>query len=708
MAAQPENGVPSESLDRAAELADADPVPPRALLQRRRPEISDAEFDELVRELKALEAQYPRARQRRLAPRKRSVAPLSATFAPVRHDVRMLSLDNAFDRDELLAWYARIERVDHRSGRVRRRAQARRPRDLAALRGRPPRARRHARRRRDRRGRHRQRAHDRRDPRRSCTGKRVPARLEVRGEVFMPLASFEELNRRQGEAGRAAVRQPAQRRGRAACARRTRASPRRATSRSTRTSSACRRAARRLRSHHETLDVARASSGLPVNDHIEQLDDHRRGVRRSASAWRRSRHSFGYEIDGAVVKVDDLAQRDELGFTSKAPRWAIAYKFPPEEKTTLLRDIMVSIGRTGPGHAVRGARAGVRRRLHRRPRHAAQPGRGRAQGRARGRHRDRAQGRRRDPRGRRPGAREAQARRAQVEVPDDVPGVRRSRSCGSRARPNHHCVNVDCPAQRVQRIVHFAGRGAMDIEGLGEERVRQFVDAGLLDDAGRHLLAHRRAARAARAHRRALGAAARRRDRSVEAAAAGASCSSGSASATSARPPRRRSRVQLGSLDRIATAPSEELTAVDGVGRRHRRERRSVLRRSSATAPSSRSCAPRASNLEGPPQAEPSTDGAVARRAHVRAHRHARGLHPRRGARPRSRRAAARSRQRVEEDELRRGRREPGLEAREGRAARRRRSSTRTRSRDLLEHGPEPPSERASSTGDHGHTGEHG
>ena len=193
---------------------------------------------------------------------------------------------------------------------------------------------------------------------------------------------------------------------------------------------------------------------------------------------------FGYEIDGAVVKVDDLAQRDELGFTSKAPRWAIAFKFPPEEKTTLLRDIMVSIGRTGRATPfaqlepvfVGGSTVGLAT-LHNQDEVARKDVRD-------GRHRHRAQGRRRDPRGRR------------ARCSRSASGARGSGSSRRRARraaqplvrlegeADHHCVNVDCPAQRVQRIVHFAGRGAMDIEGLGEERVRQFVDAGLLADAG--------------------------------------------------------------------------------------------------------------------------------------------------------------------------------------------------------------------------------
>src|SRR5207248_4001840 len=98
----------------------------------------------------------------------------------------------------------------------------------------------------------------------------------------------------------------------------------------------------RLRTHQETLawiDVL----GFPVNPHIQPFDD-LEAVFEFCERIQTNRHSLGYEIDGVVVKVDDLGQRAEMGATSRAPRWAIAYKFPPEEKTTILRDIMVSIG----------------------------------------------------------------------------------------------------------------------------------------------------------------------------------------------------------------------------------------------------------------------------------------------------------------------------------------------------------------------------
>jgi DNA ligase (NAD+) len=195
-----------------------------------------------------------------------------------------------------------------------------------------------------------------------------------------------------------------------------------------------------------------------------------------------NRHSLGYEIDGVVVKVDDLGQRAEMGFTSRAPRWAIAYKFPPEEKTTVLRDIEVSIGRTGRATPfavlepvfVGGANVGMAT-LHNEDDVA-----------------------RKDVR---PGD-TVIVRRAGDVIPEVVGPVLAKRppktkpwkfpkKCPECAQPlvrvegeaNRYCVNVDCPAQRVQRLVHWASRGATDIEGLGEERVRQFVDAGLLEDA---------------------------------------------------------------------------------------------------------------------------------------------------------------------------------------------------------------------------------
>ncbi|MGI8984715.1 MAG: NAD-dependent DNA ligase LigA, partial [Acidimicrobiales bacterium] len=195
------------------------------------------------------------------------------------------------------------------------------------------------------------------------------------------------------------------------------------------------------------------------------------------------RHDLGYEIDGVVVKVDDLAQREELGSTSTSPRWAIAYKFPPEEATTVLTDIMVSIGRTGKATPfaqlepvkVSGSTVALAT-LH-----------------------NQDQVRVKDVR---PGD-TVTVRKAGDVIPEVVAPVLSMRPVGLaewafptrcpacdgplvriEGESDTFCVNVDCPAQRDGRIIHFASRGAMDIEGLGEKRVSQLTAAGLLSDPG--------------------------------------------------------------------------------------------------------------------------------------------------------------------------------------------------------------------------------
>jgi DNA ligase (NAD+) len=557
MAASRTEAIPDDVADRAASLAE--------LIRYHReryynddPEIADAEYDELEHELKALEERYPQLAEG--SPLTEVGGVVSSTFAPVRHDVRMFSLDNAFDREELLAWYARVERTVgddvrfvgepkldglaisllYERGRLTRgatRGDGEIGEDVTAnilTIGRIP--------------------HE-------LAGSEPPARLEVRGEVFMPIAAFEELNRRQGESGE-----------------RLFANPRNAAAGSLRQKDARITASRDLafysyqlgvkdggpplRSHHETLAWLR-DVGLPVNEHIEQFDNIG-DVYQFCERMMESRHSFGYEIDGAVVKVDDLAQRNELGFTSKAPRWAIAFKFPPEEKTTLLRNIMVSIGRTGRATPfaqlepvfVGGSTVGLAT-LHNEDEVA------------------------------RKDVREGDTvivRKAGDVIPEVVGPVLAKRPenarlwtfptkcpvCGQplvrlEGESNHYCVNVDCPAQRVQRIVHFAGRGAMDIEGLGEERVRQFVAADLLADAGdiysltvdQLVPLERIGTRSAQLLVDAIEAS-RSRSLSKLLVGLGIPHVGPAAAATLAR--------EIGSLDRIASASSDELAAVEGVG----------------------------------------------------------------------------------------------------------------------------------------------
>jgi DNA ligase (NAD+) len=172
----------------------------------------------------------------------------------------------------------------------------------------------------------------------------APEVLEVRGEIYMPIAVFEALNEQQIEAGRAVY-----------------ANPRNTAAGSLRQKDPAITASRELAFwsyqlgevvggpelgfHHETFEFL-ASMGFPVNPEVRVLDGLHEAFAQ-CEHWQEHRHDLAYEIDGVVLKVDDLALQRELGFTSKAPRWAMAYKFPPEERTTKLIDIMVSIGRTG-------------------------------------------------------------------------------------------------------------------------------------------------------------------------------------------------------------------------------------------------------------------------------------------------------------------------------------------------------------------------
>jgi DNA ligase (NAD+) len=441
------------------------------------PEVPDAEFDALVKELRALESANPELITPDSPTQRPGGRPVS-TFSPVEHRVRMLSLDNAFSREELFAWGTRVAKLvpkplryvaepkldglaislqyaDGRFAVGATRGDGRTGEDvtenLRTLKAVPDR----------------------------LKGKRIPTQLEVRGEVFMPLAAFEDLNRRQEAAGE-----------------RLFTNARNAAAGSLRQKDASVTASRdlvmfcyevgevvggpKLRTHEETLAWLR-ELGFPVNPEIQAFDDLAE-VYGFCEHMEAQRHGLGYDIDGVVAKVDDLGQRAEMGTTSRAPRWAIAYKFPPEEKTTILRDIMVSIGRTGRATPfavlepvfVGGANVGMAT-LHNQDDVA-----------------------RKDVRPKDT----VIVRRAGDVIPEVVGPVLTMRPKGTRrwkfptkcpvcAEPlvriegeaNHHCVNVDCPAQRVQRLVHWAGRGAMDIEGLGEERVRQFVDAGLLEDA---------------------------------------------------------------------------------------------------------------------------------------------------------------------------------------------------------------------------------
>jgi len=439
------------------------------------PEISDAEFDALLRELASLEEQFP-ALITPDSPTQVVGGARSATFAPVTHRVPMMSLDNATTLDELAAWGRRIHRAlaepvafvcelkidglamslryeDGRLVQAATRGDGRVGEDVTA------------------------------NVRTiSVVPKRVkgaPPVLEVRGEVYMPVRAFEALNERQLAAGDKVF-----------------ANPRNSAAGSLRQKDPSITASRELSmwcyqlgevvggpeftSHEATLAWLR-ELGFPVNPEIRRLDTIEE-VHAFCESWQARRHDLDYEIDGVVVKVDDLGQRLELGSTAKAPRWAIAYKFPPEERTTLLRDIMVSIGRTGKATPfavlepvfVGGSTVGLAT-LH-----------------------NEDQVRLKDVR---PGD-TVIVRKAGDVIPEVVGPVLSQRPEGSEpwafprtcpcglgsplvraeGESDTYCLHPQCPLQRDQRIIHFASRGAMDIEGLGERTVALLTSKGLVAD----------------------------------------------------------------------------------------------------------------------------------------------------------------------------------------------------------------------------------
>jgi DNA ligase (NAD+) len=438
------------------------------------PEISDAEYDGLVRRLLELEAEHPELVTDD-SPTQRPGG--GVTFSPVAHVVPMLSLDNAFNLDDLAAWGKRLERLVPEPvafvGEPKLDGLAI---SLVYERGRLV------------------RAATRGD---GVTGEdvtanvltigSVPRRLklasppdvaEVRGEVFMPLESFADLNRRQGEAGKRLFANPRN----AAAGSLRQLDPRITASRNLAVYCYATGALEPdpgLATHWELLEWL-AGAGVPVNDRIERFDT-LAGVHDFAAAMLASRHDLGYEIDGAVVKVDSLDQRRRMGATSKAPRWAIAFKFPPEEKTTVLERIFVSIGRTGRATPFAsltpvfvGGSTVARATLHNEDELA------------------------------RKDVREGDTvvvRKAGDVIPEVVAPVESLRPAGAvpwafpaecpvcghelvrlEGEADRYCVNLECPAQRVQRLFHFASRGAMDIEGMGEKVCVQLTERDLVRD----------------------------------------------------------------------------------------------------------------------------------------------------------------------------------------------------------------------------------
>ena len=444
------------------------------------PEISDGAFDSLMRELRELESMHPELIDPS-SPTQRVGGYVGDQFAPVRHEQRMYSLDNAMDLGELDAWIDRvIEAFGHMvpmccelkidgssialtydEGRLVR----------AATRG------------------------------DGTTGedvtvnvrtvRDVPLRLraealptiardgaiELRGEIYMPKSSFEALNRAAEANGKQGF-----------------ANPRNAAAGSLRQKDATITAHRDLSTFLYAVADERSlavdgqwellqwlsAAGFHVNPDV-LLCETREEVRAFCERAHELRESLPYEIDGVVVKVNSFAKQEAMGFTARAPRWAIAFKFPPEEKTTILRDITVQVGRTGAltpvaeldPVSVAGSTV-ARATLH---------------------NEDEVQ--RKDVRI----GDTVIVRKAGDVIPEVLGPVLSLRpegaevwhmpaacpSCGSpvireEGEVAYRCISIDCPVQAAERLVHWASRGALDIDGMGEEIVGRLVETGRLTD----------------------------------------------------------------------------------------------------------------------------------------------------------------------------------------------------------------------------------
>ncbi|MFI7211826.1 NAD-dependent DNA ligase LigA [Micromonospora maritima] len=309
------------------------------------PTVTDAEFDKQLRELEALEAEYPALRTPD-SPTQRVGGTFSTDFTPVTHAERMLSLDNAFADEELAAWAERVERdaggpvpylcelkvdglainLTYEKGRLVRaatRGDGRTGEDVTAnvrsIEGVPARL---------------TPADDFPD---------VPELIEVRGEIYFPVAAFADLNASLVEQGKAPFANPRN----AAAGSLRQKDPRVTASRPLRlvVHGIGARTGFRPAAQSESYAALKAW-GLPTSDRWKVVDD-LAGVADYIAYYGKHRHDVEHEIDGVVVKVDPVSIQGRLGSTSRAPRWAIAFKYPPEEVNTTLLDIDVNVGRTG-------------------------------------------------------------------------------------------------------------------------------------------------------------------------------------------------------------------------------------------------------------------------------------------------------------------------------------------------------------------------
>jgi len=473
-------GVPAEVLHEWTDLAEQTRGHQFAYHVQDAPTISDGEYDQLVRQLGALEESHPSLRTPDSPTQQVGGASFSSDFTPVDHLERMLSLDNAFSAEELAAWAARVTRdagttfhfltepkIDglainllYENGRLTRaltRGDGRTGEDVTnnvrTIHGIPH----------------------------QLSGNALPSRVEVRGEVYFPVEAFAELNASLVDAGKAPF-----------------ANPRNAAAGSLRMKDPRVTASRPLRmlvhgiGARRGFDVARQSEayavlrawGLPTSSHVTVLDTIEE-VQDFVAYYGEHRHSVEHELDGVVVKVDEVPVQRQLGSTSRAPRWAIAVKYPPEEVNTTLLDIQVNVGRTGrvtpfgvmQPVVVAGSTVELAT-LH----NAFEV--------------------------RRKGVLIGDTvvlRKAGDVIPEIVGPVVELRdgterefvmpthcpSCGTELAAQKEgdkdirCPNArSCPSQLRERLSGLAGRGAFDIEALGWEGAGALLDAGVVTDEG--------------------------------------------------------------------------------------------------------------------------------------------------------------------------------------------------------------------------------
>jgi DNA ligase (NAD+) len=446
------------------------------------PTATDAEYDALLRNLRALEAEHPELVTPESPTQRVGISP-QGRFSQIRHPLPMLSLSNVYDQGGLDAWAARLERIlpgakftyvaepkidglavalTYTDGVLQRgatRGDGVTGEDVTSnLRT------------------------IRNVPLRLMSGQptTIPSVVEVRGEVFMRRADFLKLNERiEREGGRPFM------------------NPRNAAAGSLRQLDPSITAQRPLRLLAYGIGYARG--GRIVSSHAEALAELRRfgfetspdaaldesidGVWDRCERWLERRSSLPFEIDGVVVKVNDLRHQEELGFVSREPRWATAYKFPATQQTSRINDIVVNVGRTGaltPLAMLEPVNIGgvivSRATLH-----------------------NEDEIRRKDIRI----GDSVIVQRAGDVIPQVVQVILERRTgderefampefcpvCGS---PTHraegeavrYCTNSACPAQLKRHIHHFVSRGGMDIEGLGEKLANRFVDLGMIRDLG--------------------------------------------------------------------------------------------------------------------------------------------------------------------------------------------------------------------------------